>query len=163
MGCSPTCPISARRAPAASKDKAGSRQPLPALLSQVLLAFAVEFERESDLSLAIGANVLRVLDEKGVRVRDLPLLTGVSKEAISVAMGILQKQGIAVVEAKRGKVVRLTPRSLRGSGCVPVSYWGRSRNAGSRALARTLSKPFAQLLSAWSATRQPSGRLCSKD
>jgi hypothetical protein len=31
----------------------------------VLLLFAMEFERESELSLAISANVVRVLDEKG--------------------------------------------------------------------------------------------------
>jgi hypothetical protein len=60
---------------------------LPALLSRVLLALAIEFERESPLSLAICADVLRVLDEDGVRVRDLPGLSGVSKEAISMAMG----------------------------------------------------------------------------
>jgi DNA-binding MarR family transcriptional regulator len=92
----------------------GSRLPLSALLSRVLLAFAVEFERESDLSLAISANVVRVLDEKGVRVRDLPLVTGVSKEAISVAVSFLRKRRLAVVEqdvaGSRAKVVRLTPK-----------------------------------------------------
>ncbi len=86
--------------------------PLPALLSRTLLAFAIEFERESDLSLAISANVLRVLNEKGVRVRDLPLLTGVSKEAISMALGFLRKKGIAVIEpdpaGSRAKMARLT-------------------------------------------------------
>ncbi len=102
-------------------DRQPSRQqgsvsslPLPALLSKVLLAFAVEFERESDLSLAIAENVVRVLDEKGVRVRELPLLTGVSKEAIAMAMGFLQKRGFAVVEpdpsASRTKAARLTPK-----------------------------------------------------
>ncbi len=88
--------------------------PLSALLSRVLLAFALEFERESELSLAISANILRVLDEKRVRVQDLPLLTGVSKEAISVALGLLQKKSFAVVEAdpdgSRAKVARLTPK-----------------------------------------------------
>ncbi|MGA3027598.1 MAG: MarR family winged helix-turn-helix transcriptional regulator [Bryobacteraceae bacterium] len=103
-------PDHARRATAAREDHSVSRLPLPALLSRVLLAFAIEFERESDLSLAISANVVRVLDEKGVRVRDLPLLSGVSKEAISMAMGILQKKRIAVVEPDgRAKVARLTP------------------------------------------------------
>jgi hypothetical protein len=69
------------------------------LLSRVLLAFAVEFEHESRLSLAIGASVLRVLDTDGVRVRDLPCLSGVSKEAIAMAMGILTKRGLAVTGA----------------------------------------------------------------
>ena len=76
------------------------------------MAFAIEFERESDLSLAISANVLRVLDERGVRVQDLPLLTGVSKEAIQMAMGVLEKKSIVVVEpdpnGSRAKLARLT-------------------------------------------------------
>ena len=83
---------------------------LVTLLSRVLLAFALEFERESELSLAICANVVRVLNEDGVRVRDLPLLTGVSKEAISTAMGFLQKKGVAIVEAR---VARLTPKGRK--------------------------------------------------
>ncbi|MGA2095436.1 MAG: MarR family winged helix-turn-helix transcriptional regulator [Candidatus Acidiferrum sp.] len=86
--------------------------PLPALLARVLLAFAIDFEGESDLSLAICANVLRVLDEEGARVRDLPVLAGVSKEAISMAFGILRKRHLAVVEAdssgSRVKVAKLT-------------------------------------------------------
>lgn len=88
--------------------------PLSSLLSRVLLSFAFEFERESPLSLAICANVLRVLDEKGVRVRDLPLISGVSKESVSMAMGILQKRSLAVIEpgpaAATVKVARLTPK-----------------------------------------------------
>ncbi|MGA8763502.1 MAG: MarR family winged helix-turn-helix transcriptional regulator [Candidatus Sulfotelmatobacter sp.] len=103
-----------RRSPMRRKDSTDSRLPLSAMLSRVLLAFAIEFERESDVSLAISANLLRVLEEKGVRLRDLPLLTGVSKEAISMAMGILLKRHIAVVEpdqsGRRVKVARLTPK-----------------------------------------------------
>jgi DNA-binding MarR family transcriptional regulator len=90
--------------------------PLSALLSRVLLTFAVEFEQKSYVSLAIHANVLRLLDEKGVPVRDLPILSGVSKESISMAMGILEKLQIAVIEpdpmGSRAKVARLTPRGI---------------------------------------------------
>jgi DNA-binding MarR family transcriptional regulator len=92
------------------------RQPradLPTLLSRVLLAFAIEFEHESPVSLAISANVLRVLDDNGVRVRDLPALSGVSNEGISMAMGILTKHGLAVsgpaTDGGRGQVATLTP------------------------------------------------------
>jgi DNA-binding MarR family transcriptional regulator len=103
-----------RRAPGSREDTDSSTLPLSALLSPVLLAFALDFESESDLSLAISANILRVLDEKGVRVRDLPLLSGVSKEAISIAMGFLQKRRIAVIEpdpaGSRAKIARLTPK-----------------------------------------------------
>jgi DNA-binding MarR family transcriptional regulator len=75
--------------------------PLPALLSRVLLAFAIEFERESEVSLAIGADVLRLFGEAGtaerqaVRIRDLPHLSGVSKEAIAMAVSYLWKRGYA--------------------------------------------------------------------
>ena len=103
-----------RREPALGENDADSPLPLSTLLSQALLAFALEFERKYDLSLAISANIVRVLDEQGVRVRDLPLLTGVSKQAISMALGVLQKTGVAVVEpdptASRTKRVRLTPK-----------------------------------------------------
>jgi len=87
---------------------------LSVLLSQVLLAFTLDFERESAVSLATGANALRVLTEQGVRVSKLPYLTGVSKEALSMAAGILTRRSWAVVEpdpaASRGKLIRLTPR-----------------------------------------------------
>ena len=107
-----TLPDQKRHAAVESGARDESNLPLPALLSRVLLAFAIEFERESKLSLAISANILRVLDEKGVRLRDLPLLTGVSKEAISMAMGILKKYRIATLEpgttGSAMKIVRLT-------------------------------------------------------
>ncbi|HEX3789391.1 MAG TPA: hypothetical protein VHW44_16125 [Pseudonocardiaceae bacterium] len=87
--------------------------PLSALLSRVLLAFAVEFERGSPLSLAVAANVLRVTDTPGIRVRDLPGLTGVTKEALAMSLGYLEKHGYVAVgpvpAPGRGQQVRLTP------------------------------------------------------
>jgi methyltransferase (TIGR00027 family) len=86
--------------------------PLSALLARALLSFALEYERESELPLAVGANLLRVLDGEGTRLRDLPLLTGISKEAVSWTMGILVRSRLAVEApdpaASRGKVARLT-------------------------------------------------------
>ncbi len=90
--------------------------PLSALLARALLSFAVEYERESRQSLAVSANLLRVLDAEGTRLRDLPLLTGISKEAVSWAMGVLARARLAAEEpdpaASRGKIARLTPRGL---------------------------------------------------
>ena len=84
---------------------------LAARLSRALLAFAIEFENQSELSLAICANIVRVLDEKPVPVRDLPRLSGVSKEAISMALGFLGKRGLVVTETLgRTKLARLTPK-----------------------------------------------------
>jgi DNA-binding MarR family transcriptional regulator len=91
---------------------AGPGADLSVLLSQVLLAFTLDFERESSTSLPLGANVLRILTEQGVRMRDLPHLTGISKEANSMAVGVLARRGCAVVEPEattsRTKLVRLT-------------------------------------------------------
>jgi methyltransferase (TIGR00027 family) len=90
--------------------------PLSALLSRVLLAFALEYEREAGLALAVAANVLRVLGSEGTRLRDLPALTGTSKESVRWALGILIRGDLAAEEpdpaASRGKVARLTPRGL---------------------------------------------------
>src|SRR5262249_58348952 len=81
-------------APLRPRPPAGgiSSADLSVLLSQVLLAFTLDFERESAVSLAIAANALRVLTPEGIRTRDLPRLTGVSKEALSMEGGSLARQ-----------------------------------------------------------------------
>jgi hypothetical protein len=86
---------------------------LPTLLSRVLLAFAMEYERESDWSLAVGANLLRVLDAEGVRVRDLPRLSGVSKEAIAMALGLLKKGGVVAGTRLTAKGMEARSRHFR--------------------------------------------------
>jgi hypothetical protein len=90
--------------------------PVSALLSRVLLFFALEYERESEPSLAVSANLLRVLDAEGTRLRDLPSRAGISKEAVAWALGILTRARLAVEApepaASRGKIARLTPRGL---------------------------------------------------
>jgi len=89
-----------------------ARLSLATLLSRVLLVFATEFERESELSLAISADVVRVLDESGVLLREIPIRSGVSKESIAMAMGILKKKGMVAIEkskaAGKGMIIRPT-------------------------------------------------------
>jgi len=84
---------------------------LPVLLAHALLLLAVDFERESSVSLAISANALRVIED-GTPVKALPTLTGVSKEAIKASLGFLERHDFAIVEddpdVPRTKVVRLT-------------------------------------------------------
>jgi DNA-binding MarR family transcriptional regulator len=86
------------------------------LLSRVLLAFAIEYEADAPLSLAVSANLLRVLGEQPVRLRDLPACSGVSKESIAMALGIAGKAGLVVQEpdqaGSRGKTVSLTARGV---------------------------------------------------
>ena len=88
---------------------------IAALLSQALLSFTLEYEDEAALSLALSANVVRVLSAEGIPIRDLPARSGVSKEAITAAVGFLQRNGYAAVEhdpANRSKLVRLTEEGL---------------------------------------------------
>lgn len=96
------------------------RLPLSALLSQVLTAFTLEFEREvaeagyPELSLSLGSNVLRFLGEEGLRIGAIAELAGVSKQAISQQVAYLEQHGHVVVESdprdSRAKVVYLTER-----------------------------------------------------
>jgi hypothetical protein len=87
--------------------------PLSTLLSQVLVAYTIEFdtftldfERESVVSLPIFANVVRLLDDSGVPLRDLVVRSGVSREAIAASVGFLERGGHAV---HANKQVLLTP------------------------------------------------------
>lgn len=90
--------------------------PLPALLAKPLLAFTLQFERESGVSLAICANVLRLTGRDGIRMRNLPREAAVSKEAIATAAGWLQRHGYAIVQTAPGsreKAIVLTPKGLK--------------------------------------------------
>ena len=111
------------RARLAGDRAAIPEQTLPALLSKVLLAFAIEFERGSKVSLAVSANVLRLLGKDGVLVRDLLRLAAVSKEAIAIAMSVsfLEKHGYAVVKPE-------SPSS-RAKGLVLTAKGGQAQDA----------------------------------
>jgi methyltransferase (TIGR00027 family) len=91
--------------------------PLWALLSRTLLAFAAEFEDDSGGSLAISANLLRVLTEDGVRSRDVPALAGISTAAVAFTMGPATKQGLVAEQPDpaggRWKITRLTSSGAR--------------------------------------------------
>jgi hypothetical protein len=103
-------PLESRQA-AQGEDDLPSSLSVSALLSQALLAYTIDFEAESQLSLPLSANFVRVLDERGVLVKDLPLLAGVSKEATAMALTFLAKTAYVVVEgASAGtRSARLSP------------------------------------------------------
>jgi hypothetical protein len=103
-----TRPGFAAREPAAEPDL-----PLAVLLARVLLGITAGFEQRSKLSMAAHANLMRVLDTDGVLVKELPGRTGVSKEALAMALGLVTKSGLAVVAPAPGgrfRAARLTDR-----------------------------------------------------
>jgi DNA-binding MarR family transcriptional regulator len=93
---------------------------------------------------------VRVLTAGGIRIGELPYLTGVSKEALSMAAGILTRRSCAETgpdpAASRGKVIRLTPRGrsaqdgyLRLLGAVEQRWRARFGPAAIDTLRRSLS------------------------
>ncbi len=128
---------------------------LPILLSRALMSFRAEFERESALSLPVSANALRVLSAGGVALKDVPRRAGVSREAVSVSVGLLEREGYAVTgpgpAAGRGREVRLTPRGEqaqeayhRRAGEIADAWRARSGDGVTAALAGALRALYAQ-------------------
>jgi hypothetical protein len=69
------------------------------------------------MSLALSANVVRVLDEVGVPVRRLSALTGIAGMGIENSLSALGRRGCLVVERDpaggRARLARLTADGLR--------------------------------------------------
>ena len=87
--------------------------PLPTLLSRVLLAFRLEFDRELPVPLVLCANTIRVLSDKPIRMAEMIRLTGGSPETSDIGWQI--KPYVVVAPdpaASRGKVVSLSARGL---------------------------------------------------
>ena len=79
---------------------------LTALLAQTLLAYTLDFEERSELSLALSANVVRVLGEDATPVRDIPAAAGVSKEATAMALRYLAKTRFTAIEGSTASTSR---------------------------------------------------------
>jgi hypothetical protein len=90
---------------------------LSVLLARALLAFTREFESETTLSLPVHVDGLQVLDADTIRVRELPVRSGCSKEGMAAITGVLIRGGLATTgpdpDAARGRVVGLTARGVR--------------------------------------------------
>ncbi len=89
----------------------------PALLSKTLLAFALEYESSMKFSLAIASNALRLVGPNGVRMRDLPRLSGIAKPGIDLAIHRLFDWDLAVPgtesAASETKLLTLTAEGRR--------------------------------------------------
>jgi hypothetical protein len=89
------------------------RNTLQVLLAKALYAFALEYERETFLSMGLSADILRLIPPEGVEMRDLPRLSGIAKDAVGNALKLLLKNGAVKPYASpelRGKGLRRTER-----------------------------------------------------
>ena len=66
-------------------------------LARTVLALAREFDAGEGLSLAVTLDFARIVPTDGAPVRELPLLAGVSKEAIAIQVGRLESAGHGAV------------------------------------------------------------------
>ncbi|MGH9105098.1 MAG: hypothetical protein ACRDZX_04535 [Acidimicrobiales bacterium] len=115
--------------------------PLVALLGQTLTAFTVEQEDGAAISLPLAANFLRVLDAQPLAVKDLPACTGLSKEAVAMALGFLQRRHLTTTDP--GRTVRLNSKGQDLFQTYRKRAW-QSEDAGLRAvLSRLLEQTEA--------------------
>jgi len=139
-----------------SADEVDDPLPLPALLSQVLQAFALEYEQEATASLCYSANVVRLLDEDGANVGQLPRRSGVAIEPIRAAVGILAKRGFLTTASDPG--VRGTRARLTGNGLeARAVYSQRPGEIEARWAERFGADALGRLRSLLEALSTPSG------
>ncbi len=88
--------------------------PLPVLLSRVLLAFALDFERDSRTPISLCANAIRVLSDEPIPEAEISKRTGCSDETSGIGW---QLEPYIVVQADpargRGKFVRLSEAGIK--------------------------------------------------
>jgi hypothetical protein len=81
---------------------------LPALLSRILYAYGVEFDAGADVSLALSANLLRVLDADPIPLSGLPALTGIATMGMDNALSLLTRRGYVAVTSGRPRTAGAT-------------------------------------------------------
>jgi len=111
---------------------------LVALIGQALTALTLEHEMTAPISLPLGANVVRVMQSGRVRIRDLPALTGLSKEGIAMAIGFLQRKGLATSAPER--TIELTQEGHRALD----DYWHLANGTDNPRLRAAIDAVLAQ-------------------
>jgi len=87
---------------------------LAGLLGQALTSLTLRHEQGSAVSLPLAANFLRVIDDATVRIRDLSALSGVSREAVAMATGYLERHGLAQSGPQRSITLTAAGRAALG-------------------------------------------------
>jgi hypothetical protein len=90
---------------------------LVGLLARALLGPTLRLESDLPLSMPVLANVVRVTDDEGVLVRDLPHLTGAAKEGVTWMSNVLVRGDHATIDVvDRKKRLRLTDAGRAAKG-----------------------------------------------
>lgn len=92
---------------AGSDTAADAGAPLAALLGSALTRLTLEHEEGAPTSLPLAANGMRPLAEGPVPLRALPERSGISKEAVAMVAGYMQRRTLATVSPERA--IALTP------------------------------------------------------
>jgi hypothetical protein len=124
--------------------------PLAGLLGQALTALTLEHEQDAEVSLPLGANILRVIGDETVPVLDLPRRSGVSEEAVAMATGYLARHELADLPERS---ITLTPP---GRDALD-GYEVRAGRPGHQALRACLEAIVAQREALAEGLRPPEG------
>jgi hypothetical protein len=96
------------------KSVAEESLPIPVLVSRVLLAFALDFERAAQAPISLCANAIRVLSDEPLPAAEISKRTGCSKETAGIGW---QHKPYIMVENDpargRGKLVRLSEAGIK--------------------------------------------------
>jgi hypothetical protein len=120
-------PLAILKLPEFGPRKAATEEglPLPVLLSRVLLAFALDFERGSQAPISLCANAIRVLSDEPTSETEIPKRTGCSEETAGIGW---QHKPYIIVERDpargRGKFVRLSEAGIKAQH----EYYRRTRD-----------------------------------
>jgi predicted transcriptional regulator len=107
-----------------------SRQPLFAMLSQLLIAYTYAFDAAlaSEMSkgsaikapsLAMCANVLQFVGGEGLAMQELPSRCGIAPETVKTMLDCLKRHGWITIDGDR--VIRLTQRGVHARLALPKS------------------------------------------
>jgi len=114
-------------------------RPLCALLSQVLVAFTVEFDNEFErrmnkagyhgttLSMVLWNNLVRLVTEGAISVRDLAHKALAPEAQIRFQLGCLERWGVVVLQADSADGRPVPGRVHRRAGRILRDGWGSGR------------------------------------
>ncbi|HKV47961.1 MAG TPA: hypothetical protein VJN69_07710 [Candidatus Acidoferrales bacterium] len=130
--------------PSAATD-ADSSRPLSALLSQMLVAFTVEFDNEFErqiaeaghpgarLSLVVWSNLIRFIPPEGISVREIVSNSLLEQTEIKLMLGCLERWGFVALQA--GSVQQAPQVRVRGAFAVRDGF-GSGRGINVESLVR---------------------------